>query len=98
MSSEPRVRIYSRKPQDADRAFRYFPNVPRHDVSAIEALGLELERPVGASSAVFVWVHKSSSYCIVHPGDYLVAEPDGSGWYPCTAKDFERTHYLDGDL
>lgn len=33
----------------------------------------------------------------VQPGDYIVKEPDGNGYYPCKAEIFEREHELASD-
>lgn len=36
-----------------------------------------------------VWVHASQAWCDVGLGDYLIAERNGPGVYPCRRADFE---------
>jgi len=31
-----------------------------------------------------LWIHKSETWCQVRTGDWIIREPDGSGFYPCT--------------
>lgn len=31
-----------------------------------------------------LWVQKSRRWCDVDPGTFVIAEPDGGGFYPCT--------------
>lgn len=40
-----------------------------------------------------LWVEKSNNWCDLRKGDYIVAEPDGSGFYPCTAEVFRARYY-----
>lgn len=42
-----------------------------------------------------LWVEKSHAACEITAGDWIVAEPDGSGFYPCSDVDFRRTHYVE---
>lgn len=35
-----------------------------------------------------LWVEKSQANAVIHPGDWVIREPDGSGFYPCTAAIF----------
>ena len=39
-----------------------------------------------------IWVIKSSAYCHVWIGDFVVREQDGVGWYPCCAEQFHLTY------
>ena len=39
-----------------------------------------------------LWVQKSKAWCDLEPGDYIVAEPDGLGVYPCKRAIFEASH------
>lgn len=55
----------------------------------IEERGADLRRTVGGC---LVWVEKSKAYCEIHPGDWVILEPDGYGVYPCAADIFEKTY------
>lgn len=37
-------------------------------------------------------VAKGRSECMVEAGDWIIKEPDGVGFYPCTATDFALTY------
>lgn len=39
-----------------------------------------------------IWVEKSQAYCVIGFGDYIVADPDGTGVYPNPREQFEKTH------
>ena len=39
------------------------------------------------AGALPLWVVKSSATCRVELGDWIIREPDGSGFYPCTDAD-----------
>ena len=39
-----------------------------------------------------LWVEKSQAWCHLDEGDWIIAEPDGKGFYPCAAAIF-RTKY-----
>lgn len=41
---------------------------------------------------LFVDVRKGYSHAQIEEGDWVIAEPDGSGFYPCTAEDFADTY------
>lgn len=34
-------------------------------------------------AGLVLWVEKSQAWCDLAPGDYVVREPDGHGYYPC---------------
>lgn len=42
--------------------------------------------------ALPLWVVKSSATCRVEQGDWIIREPDGSGYYPCAADVFAATY------
>lgn len=73
-------------------------------VAAIQWTGDNLDaiRVVGAEASVFyedgslpilrLVVAKSSSICDLRPGDWVLREPDGVGFSPCTAAIFEASY------
>lgn len=42
-------------------------------------------------------VVKGGSTCTVNPGDWVIREPLGDGFYPCTAEDFDATYAPEED-
>jgi hypothetical protein len=42
--------------------------------------------------ALPLWVVKSSATCHVELGDWIIREPDGSGFYPCAGDVFAATY------
>ena len=47
--------------------------------------------------ALPLWVVKSSATCHVELGDWIIREPDGSGYYPCAADVFAATYEPAGE-
>lgn len=47
---------------------------------------------VGDPTELEIWVEKSRKWIFITAGDYVVAEPDGVGIYPCTKAIFEASH------
>lgn len=43
-------------------------------------------------SSLAFWIEKSQAVGTIRPGDWIIAEPDGSGFYPCSKADFEATY------
>jgi hypothetical protein len=41
------------------------------------------------NAEIQLWVEKSKAWCTVKPYDYVVKEPDGTGYYPCEKGIFE---------
>lgn len=41
---------------------------------------------------LLLWVHKSQAWCDVYLEGWMISEPDGSGFYPCSQADFEATY------
>lgn len=41
-------------------------------------------------------IAKGGSEATIDAGDWVIAEPDGTGFYPCTADDFTATYEADG--
>jgi len=41
---------------------------------------------------VWIWVEKSNARCAVIAGGWVIAEPDGVGFYPCTEEQFDATY------
>lgn len=39
--------------------------------------------------SITLWVEKSKKWCEISEGDAIVAEPDGSGFYPCARDIFD---------
>jgi hypothetical protein len=39
-----------------------------------------------------LWCEKSEAWVTIHGGDYVVAEPDGVGFYPISRLIFERKY------
>lgn len=46
--------------------------------------------PVSGGDVGRLWVAKSRAWCSLLRGDYVIAEPDGSGFYPCQQRIFEE--------
>lgn len=46
---------------------------------------------------IWIWVLKSAARCAVVRGDWVVAEPDGIGFYPCNREIFEKRWQLVDD-
>lgn len=38
-----------------------------------------------------LWIEKSQTWGMVRAGDWIIAERDGDGYYPCVATEFEAT-------
>lgn len=38
-----------------------------------------------------LWIEKSQTWGVVRAGDWVIAERDGIGFYPCVATEFEAT-------
>ena len=53
----------------------------------------ERKQQYGRYAFYVVTAHKQRVY--IEPGDYIVREPDGNGYYPCKAEVFERDHEPD---
>jgi len=82
------MKLYPRKPTAADSAFRY---LGPQDLNDLHHLGVVVNAYRNSGDAA-LWVKKSNAWCTVHPGDWIVAEPDGDGFYPVTDAVFWRTH------
>ena len=41
---------------------------------------------------LYLFVAKSETWCILHVGSWVIVEPDGSGFYPCTDDVFEAKY------
>ena len=39
-----------------------------------------------------LWIEKSNTFGRVRLGDWVLAERDGVGFYPCTAEEFDATY------
>lgn len=39
-----------------------------------------------------LWIDKSQTWGTVRKGDWVIAERDGIGFYPCTAEQFDDTY------
>jgi hypothetical protein len=39
-----------------------------------------------------MWVQRSEAWCLLGLGSYVIQEADGTGFYPCTDRDFNRTY------
>lgn len=91
--TEPLVKTYKRKSTERVRALRYLGElpdpVPGLDEKALNDWGVKTERRDGD---LYIWVEKSAAFCRVAPGTWVIAEADGSGFYPCTQSDFWRTY------
>lgn len=37
---------------------------------------------------LLLWVEQSQAHCLVRPGMWVIREPGGEGFYPCTEADF----------
>lgn len=88
---KPAIHPYRRKAEVVDEAVRFTPTRPGHDAEALKAWGCLIYRGVSA----WIWVEKSKAWCWFDTGDYIVREPDGDGWYPCTDSAFWRGHVSD---
>lgn len=88
MNTDRSMKLYPRKPTAADSAFRY---LGPQDLDDLQRLGMVIHAYRDTHNAA-LWVEKSNAWCTVHRGDWIVAEPDGDGYYPCTAAVFWRTH------
>lgn len=42
--------------------------------------------------AIALWIAKSRNWGIVNVNDWIIAERDGVGYYPCTAEQFTDTY------
>lgn len=51
--------------------------------------------PAGAFIAAYILTRHGQA--AVEPGDWLIREPDGSGWYPCKPDVFEAKYEPIGD-
>jgi len=51
----------------------------------------------GVAEHALLWTAKSCTHCAVPAGAWVIAEPDGSGFYPCSADDFAATYEPAGD-
>lgn len=46
----------------------------------------------GAGRVLRFYVEKGQSQCTIHVGDAVIAERDGSGYYPCAADEFAQRY------
>lgn len=44
--------------------------------------------------ALLIWVVASSVHCRILPGDFVIKEQDGRGFYPCREKDMHGGYDL----
>lgn len=44
-----------------------------------------------------LWVEKSNAWCDIAVGDWVIAELDGAGVYPCVAAHFGATYEREGE-
>jgi hypothetical protein len=79
---------YIRKPTATDRAFRY---LGPQDLDELQRLGVNIRR-VGESVHAVLLDKMSDGWCTVWRGDWIVAEPDGDGFYASTDANFRWTH------
>lgn len=86
---------FRKLPSDVE-AWRYWPG-PMQTTYDLDGEGVYLlvggkvkaELP---NNALNLWVEKSQAWCLVTPGDYIIEEADGSGFYPCIAEVFEKSY------
>lgn len=83
----PSVRRYRKKPVEVEAIEWTGENFNAVRAFTRGALGLG---QVG--DALPLWVTKSQAVCYVQRGDWVIREPDGSGFYPCSEADFPATY------
>lgn len=90
---------YRKKPVEVE-AWQWVPDDMR---AAGEIVGLlmmgELDAPadvemarIGDDKCLIFYCLKSNAICTIAPGDWVIRESDGVGYYPCTAQMFEATY------
>lgn len=82
---------FRRKPVEVE-AVQWLPETMPIDPVDVwpEAVGDGLLRRSGESDLVLKTIHRD--FAIARPGDWVIAEPDGSGFYPCNPDVFEATY------
>lgn len=79
-----------RQPHEILRLLRSSPvKVPTFSIDV--SSDFELARP-GRDGSLAFYCLKSNAICTIHPGDWIIAESDGIGYYPCTAQMFEAAY------
>lgn len=92
--SAPNVNYYIRKPAPAEAALRYLPGVRGHDLEHLRAWGVDVEvRGTGGFQHVHEERGEHSRWVALRPGDYVVEDRAGEGFYVTSEDLFWRTHY-----
>ena len=58
------------------------------NAAEVEAFGAQIQAPETGGDAQ-LWVAKSDAWCALPVGQWVMKEPDGSGFYPCDPDIFE---------
>lgn len=83
---------YRKKPIEVD-AFQWT-GIQTLDALA-EFVGPRIDPPLMDAEdpgIVWIWVEKSNTRCAVIAGGWVIAEPEGVGYYPCTEEQFDATY------
>jgi hypothetical protein len=75
------MKRYTKRPVTGVLAWRFDGSLPS-----------ELPISVRDDGTFGLWVEKSQAWCDLAIGDYVVTEPDHTGFYPCTGPIFQATH------
>lgn len=74
-------------------AVQYVNHDDTSNLLALYAWGVGTDgHPVKPNQSIKIWITKSSAWGTVRPGDWIIREPDGYGFYPCTEAEFERAY------
>lgn len=85
--TEPAVKRYRKRPVEVEAIQWRGDNYAAVKTFGVGAVGLPF-----TSGTLPLWIAKAGTVCNLQEGDWIIREPDGSGFYPCTAKDFAATY------
>ena len=60
----------------------------------LRAAGVPVNLEQTSASALAFWCEKAHAIVTIAPHDWVIREPDGSGFYPCTDEVFTSTYTL----
>ena len=87
------ARRFRKKPIEV-KAMQWVPEMADSYVQSIFdwlRAGRAVFRPA-TNNALWLLVDKGQSECLIHSGDWIIAEPDGKGFYPCSRDQFDATY------
>lgn len=88
-------RTYKSRPSKVQAIEFVAPAQPVHggNVAEIQAWGAQVQ-PTGhwgeGEYNLELWVEKADKWIDIKPGDFIIKEPDGSGFYPCAREIFQQ--------